>query len=89
MSGPFRLAVLVSGEGTNLQALLDRVHGRDGIEVAGVAASRAEARGLERARAAGVETAVFAIDAYGDRSARDRALRGWLEERQVDLVVLA
>ena len=89
MSGPFRLAVLVSGEGTNLQALLDQVHGRDGIEVAGVAASRAEARGLERARTAGVETAVFAIDAYGDRSARDRALGDWLEERQVDLVVLA
>jgi phosphoribosylglycinamide formyltransferase-1 len=89
VTGPFRLAVLISGEGTNLQALLDRVHGRDGIEVAAVAASRAEARGLERARAAGVETAVFAVDAYGDRAARDQALGDWLEERRVDLVVLA
>jgi phosphoribosylglycinamide formyltransferase 1 len=89
VTGSFRLAVLVSGEGTNLQALLDRVHGQDGIEVAGVAASRAEARGLERARTAGVETAVFAIDAYGDWVARDRALGDWLEGRQVDLVVLA
>ncbi len=86
---PFRLAVLVSGEGTNLQALLDTVHGREGIEVAGVASSRADARGLERARAASVETAVFEIEAYEDRPSRDRALGDWLEERDVQLVVLA
>jgi phosphoribosylglycinamide formyltransferase-1 len=89
VTGAFRVAVLVSGEGTNLQALLDQVHGRDGIEVVGVASSRPEARGLERAREAGVETAVFAIDAHDDRVARDRALGDWLDERQVDLVVLA
>jgi phosphoribosylglycinamide formyltransferase-1 len=85
----FRLGVLVSGEGTNLQAILDRVHGREGIEVACVASSRPEARGLERARAAGVETAVFAAFEHGDRPARDRAMGDWLEERRVDLVVLA
>ncbi|MDQ3587201.1 MAG: phosphoribosylglycinamide formyltransferase [Actinomycetota bacterium] len=84
-----RLAVLVSGEGTNLQAILDSVHGRYGIEVAGVAASRAEARGLERAREAGVETEVFAPTDYGDRAARDRALGDWLERHGVELVVLA
>jgi phosphoribosylglycinamide formyltransferase-1 len=89
MTEPFRLAVLVSGEGTNLQALLDRVHGREGIEVVAVASSRAGARGLERARTAGVETAVFAIEAHTDRAARDRALGDWLEARGVDLVVLA
>jgi phosphoribosylglycinamide formyltransferase 1 len=85
----FRVAVLVSGEGTNLQALLDDVHGRDGIEIVAVAANRAEARGLERARRASVETAVFSRSEAEDRDARDRALGDWLEERGVDLVVLA
>jgi phosphoribosylglycinamide formyltransferase 1 len=84
-----RVAVLISGEGTNLQALLDTVHGRDEIEVVGVVSSRAEARGLERARAGNVETAVFGLGDYGDRPARDAAMGDWLEERRVDLVVLA
>ena len=79
----------VSGEGTNLQALLDTVHGRDGIEIVGVASSRAEARGLERAEAAGVETAVFSLADEPDRAERDDALGDWLEERGVELVVLA
>jgi phosphoribosylglycinamide formyltransferase-1 len=85
----FRIAVLVSGEGSNLQAILDRVHGREGVEVVAVASNRAEARGLERARGAGVDTRVFARDHYGDRPARDIAMADWLDERQVDLVVLA
>jgi phosphoribosylglycinamide formyltransferase 1 len=86
---PFRLAVLISGEGTNLQAILDTVHGKDGVDVVGVASSRSGAGGLERARRAGVETAVFEIAAYADREARDRALADWIDERDVDLVVLA
>jgi phosphoribosylglycinamide formyltransferase 1 len=85
----FRVAVLVSGEGSNLQALLDSVHRREGIEIVGVASSRAEARGLERAAAAGVETAVFSLAEEPDREKRDDALAGWLEERDVELVVLA
>jgi phosphoribosylglycinamide formyltransferase 1 len=85
----FRVAVLISGEGTNLQAILDTVHSRDGVEVVGVAASKKDARGLERAERAGVETAVYEIAAYEDRPARDRALGDWLEEREVELVVLA
>ena len=85
----FRVAVLVSGEGTNLQAILDTVHGRDGVEVVAVAASRSGARGLDRAAAAGVETAAFEISAYDEREERDRALGDWLEEREIDLVVLA
>jgi phosphoribosylglycinamide formyltransferase 1 len=85
----FRVAVLISGEGTNLQAILDSVHGRDGIEVVGVASSKGTARGLQRARRAGVEGAVFEIAAYDDRPARDRALGDWLDEHEVDLVVLA
>ncbi|MGH2845095.1 MAG: phosphoribosylglycinamide formyltransferase [Thermoleophilaceae bacterium] len=86
----FRLAILISGMGTNLQALLDTVHDPDvPIAVVGVASSRSGAAGLQRAERAGVETAVFAIPDHADRAARDRALGDWLEERDVDLVVLA
>jgi phosphoribosylglycinamide formyltransferase 1 len=92
----FRIAVLISGTGTNLQALLDTVHEPAApappippIEIVAVASSRPEAAGLDRARRAGVETAVFAISDHSDRDARDRALGDWLEERRVRLVVLA
>ena len=85
----FTIAVLVSGEGTNLQAILDTVHGKGGVEVVGVASSRAEAAGLGRAAAAGVETGVFERGSYADRGARDADLADWLDQRQVDLVVLA
>jgi phosphoribosylglycinamide formyltransferase-1 len=81
--------VLVSGDGSNLQAILDKLHGRGQVEVVGVASNKPGARGLERARAAGVETAVFEAAAYPDRTARDEALGAWLEERGARLVVLA
>lgn len=85
----FRVAVIASGEGSNLQALLDKVHGRDGIEIVAVASNRPAARALERAAAAGVETGVFEAARREDRPARDRTLGDWLEQRGVDLVVLA
>jgi phosphoribosylglycinamide formyltransferase-1 len=85
----FPVAVLVSGEGSNLQAILDTLHGRGEVEVVGVASSKPGARGLERARAAGVETAVFERGAYPDRVSRDEALGDWLELRRAKLVVLA
>ena len=84
-----RVAVLISGAGTNLQALLDTVHGREGIEIVAVASSTPAAGGLARAERAGVETAVFPIADHPDRAARDRALGDWLEQRSVELVVLA
>ncbi|MEA2435952.1 MAG: phosphoribosylglycinamide formyltransferase 1 [Thermoleophilaceae bacterium] len=84
-----RVAVLVSGEGSNLQAILDQVHGREGVEVVGVGSNRAGARGLERASAAGVEAAVFETSAFDDRAARDAALGDWLDQRDVELIVLA
>jgi phosphoribosylglycinamide formyltransferase-1 len=84
-----RVAVLASGEGTNLQALLDRVHGRDGIEVVAVASDKPEARALERALAAGVPAAAFALSEHGDRAARDSAMAAWLQRQAVELVVLA
>jgi phosphoribosylglycinamide formyltransferase-1 len=84
-----RVGVLISGEGTNLQAILDTVHGHDGIEVVCVASSREGAPGLERARRAGVQAAVHAQADHPDREARDLALGDWLEHHSVDLVVLA
>jgi len=83
-----RVGVLASGAGTNLQALLETVHGRE-AEVVGVASDKADARALERARAAGVETAVFARADYPDRGARDAAMAEWLHARGVELVVSA
>jgi phosphoribosylglycinamide formyltransferase 1 len=82
------IAVLVSGAGTNLQALLDTVHGRE-AEVVAVASSVAGAPALERAAARGVPTAVFARGDYPERFARDGALADWLQERGARLVVLA
>ena len=78
------IGVLVSGEGTNLQALLD-----EGLPVAAVASNRAEARGLERAEAAGIATAVFPLDAYAGRDERDEAMAEWLASQGVEWVVLA
>jgi phosphoribosylglycinamide formyltransferase-1 len=80
-----RVGVLVSGEGTNLQALLHDAE----IDVVCVASSRPEARGLERGRAAGVATDVFAAGDYPDRADRDAALADWLDSHGVELVVLA
>jgi phosphoribosylglycinamide formyltransferase-1 len=85
----FRIVVLASGAGTNLQAILDKLHGNDGVEVVGVGSDKRGAGALGRAVAAGVETAVFPADAYEDRIGRDAALADWVESRHADLVVLA
>jgi phosphoribosylglycinamide formyltransferase-1 len=84
-----RIAVLVSGTGTNLQALLDQVHGREGNEIVAVASNRADAVALERAAAAGVATATFPVQDYAGREERDLAIAAWLEDRGAELVVLA
>jgi phosphoribosylglycinamide formyltransferase-1 len=85
----FRVAVLASGAGTNLQAILDTVHGRNGVEIVAVVSDKPDAMAIERAQAAGVETAVFADRDFADRPSRDTAIGDWLEGRGVDLVVLA
>jgi phosphoribosylglycinamide formyltransferase-1 len=85
---PLEIAVLVSGTGTNLQALLESVHGRE-ARIVGVASSVAGAPALARAAERMVPTAVFARSEYPDRAARDEAMADWLEERSVRLVVLA
>ena len=78
------IGVLVSGEGTNLQALID-----EGLPIGGVISSKAGARALERAGAAGIETAVFALDDFATRDAHDAAMAEWFEARGVRLVVCA
>jgi phosphoribosylglycinamide formyltransferase-1 len=85
----FRIVVLASGSGTNLQAILDKLHGRGLVEVVGVGSDKQAAGALERGRRAGVETAVFPVSDYADRAARDEAMGDWIESRQADLVVLA
>jgi phosphoribosylglycinamide formyltransferase 1 len=87
--GPLRVAVLASGNGTNLQAILDRVHGRGAAEVVAVASDKPAARALERAGEAGVATRVFEREDYADRVQRDAAIADWLEELGTELVVLA
>jgi phosphoribosylglycinamide formyltransferase-1 len=83
------VGVLASGTGTNLQALLDRVHGREGVRIVAVASDRVDAPALERARTAGVPGASFPRDTFESRAERDRAMADWLVARGVELVVLA
>jgi phosphoribosylglycinamide formyltransferase 1 len=78
------IGVLVSGEGTNLQALLD-----SGLPVSAVASNRPGVRALDRAAAAAVPTGIFALEGFPDRAARDGAMADWLAARAVELVVCA
>lgn len=88
MDHQLRVGVLASGGGTNLQALLDHVHGYE-AKIVAVASDQAGAGALERAQRAGVPTSVFPRGAYPDRAARDVAIADWLAAQGVELVVLA
>jgi phosphoribosylglycinamide formyltransferase-1 len=78
------IGVLVSGNGTNLQALIDA-----GLPVSAVASNRKDAYALVRAREAGIPVATFSLDFHSDRTERDLVLATWLEEHGVEVVVLA
>ncbi len=82
------IGVLVSGGGTNLQALIDA-----GLPIAAVASNRNDAYALHRARAAGIPAATFSLDCHAPgpegREERDLVMATWLEEHGVDAVVLA
>lgn len=100
---PFPIVVLASGSGSNLQAILDKLHSAAGgdeveasdngdrpIQVVAVGSDKPEAYALKRAAEAGVETGVFPASEYGgDRVARDMALAQWIDDRGAELVVLA
>ena len=83
-----RIAVLASGEGSNLQALIDRLHGRE-LEIVAVAGDKPGARALERASVAGIPAQAFPIGAYADRDARDAAIAAWLRNQGATTIVLA
>jgi phosphoribosylglycinamide formyltransferase-1 len=78
------IGVLVSGEGSNLQALIDAE-----LPIAAVASNKPNVRALERAAAAEIPARVFPLDAYPSREARDREMATWLSLRGIDFVVLA
>ena len=78
------IGVLVSGFGSNLQALIDA-----GLPIAAVGSNRKDAYALTRARAAGIPTATFGLDCHATREERDLVMATWLEEHGADLVVLA
>jgi phosphoribosylglycinamide formyltransferase-1 len=82
-----RVGVLASGAGTNLQAILDRVHGHHGVEVVAVGTDQPGAPALERAAHAGVPTGEFPLRA--DRAERDAVMADFLAGHRVELVVLA
>jgi len=86
-----RVGVLVSGGGTNLQAILDAV--RDGkitnAEVSYVLSNNADAYALKRAEAAGVEAECLSPKSYPDRAAFNQAMTDRLLEKKLDLIVLA
>ena len=85
-----KIAVLASGTGSNLQALIDQIHGRDGIEIAAVASDKPDAHALARADEAQITTRVFSAAQFaGGREERDAAMAGWLRSLGVELVVLA
>lgn len=89
-AGRYRLGVLISGSGSNLQSLIDRLHSGAGeVQIAVVISDDQDAYGLQRARAAGIATVVYRMDEYEDRSQHDAAMADELQRHGVDLVVLA
>jgi phosphoribosylglycinamide formyltransferase-1 len=76
--------VLVSGFGSNLQALIDA-----GLPISAVGSNRKDAYALNRARAVGIPTATFALDCHASREERDLVMATWLEEHGAEIVVLA
>ena len=84
------IGVLISGRGTNLQALIDSVaEGRLDAKIAVVISNRADAQGLDRARAAGIATMLIDHRDFPTRDAFDRAIAAALREHGVSLVCLA
>jgi phosphoribosylglycinamide formyltransferase-1 len=85
-----RLAVLISGRGSNLQAIIDAINDRTlDASISVVVSNREAAAGLQRAREAGIETLFLNPKSFSNRDAYDRALVGELQTRRVDLVCLA
>ncbi|MGD8920550.1 MAG: phosphoribosylglycinamide formyltransferase [Gammaproteobacteria bacterium] len=90
MDRQLAVVVLISGSGTNLQAIIDAcAHGHIPARITAVVSDKPEAFGLSRAERAGIETRILTASGFADREAYDRALGGLLDQLQADLVVLA
>lgn len=90
MKTPASIVVLISGSGSNLQALIDAEQkGELSGEITAVISNRANAFGLERARKAGIKTQVIDHKSFEDRESYDKALAEAIDQYQPDLVILA
>ncbi|RCU50328.1 MULTISPECIES: phosphoribosylglycinamide formyltransferase [Corallincola] len=84
-----RIVVLISGNGSNLQAIIDKCHLQDGAEIVAVVSNRSDAYGLQRARAANIAAKVLDHKAFESRESYDKALITLINEFQADLLVMA
>ncbi|PNG13859.1 phosphoribosylglycinamide formyltransferase [Stutzerimonas stutzeri] len=89
MSATCNIVVLISGSGSNLQALIDSLDADNPARICAVVSNRAEAFGLQRAQAAGIATHLVRHKDYADREAFDAALMDIIDTHQPNLVVLA
>lgn len=90
MSAPLRLGVLISGSGTNLQAIIDRISdGSLNATIELVVSSRPSAYGLKRAEEAGLQTLTLSKEVYADPMAADEVIAAELLQRHVDYVIMA
>jgi len=90
MNAPMNIAVLVSGNGSNLQAIIDhQKENSDLYKIALVICNRPGAYGIERAQNAGIETAIIDHTKYKDRLSFDTAMQQQLDSKKIELVVLA
>lgn len=88
-NGELPVVVLISGSGSNLQALIDAAAGGQPFRICGVISNRPGVRGLQRAEAVGIPTLVIEHTAFPDRDSFDKALAGAIETFAPQLVVLA
>lgn len=87
---PLSIVVLISGSGTNLQAIIDQIHNREvPARIVAVISNRADAYGLKRAKQAGIATRVLSHRDYASREAYDAALQAVIDEYRPGLIVLA
>lgn len=87
---PCRIVVLISGNGSNLQAIIDAIDAKQiSAEVVAVVSNKADALGLQRARSANIPTQVLSYTDFNDRQKYDQALMACIDQYQPQLIVLA
>ena len=89
MGEPLKIGVLVSGSGTNLQAIIDAIADGLPVEIVHVVSSRPDAYGIERAKSAGIPVLVLNRGAYADTAAADTIIAETLKASGADYVVMA